>query len=420
MTRPLRVLLIGRHFWPHGSIDSANHLTELACAFQRAGVHVEVVTPRYASSWPEELMVREVSVHRPAAAPRSEWSMGRYVRHLSTWLRQHAGGFDVWMVDAIRDEAMAAIDAAKSHDIPVIVRAGGWGIESDAVWWQSSRSARKCLSTGKQADAVVAISAIHQRDLIAEGYSPDRVHRIEEGFVPLPPRSARARHLARAALARVNADLAAADDAPVLMCASRMTRDGGVNLLVRAAPHLIAKYPQLRIWFIGDGPYRDWIYENLRSEGVRASIAMPGSFCDHGDLYAAADLFLQPDESGLDYFLRSAIASELPIVSLDTPATRAVIDGGLRRSPSPTGAPSKQPESPYVQWVSGGTAKQIRLGLVEAFEHATTTQLMASELRRFVLRTRPWSESVQAYLKLMESLVRRRRPDHPSSMKAVS
>ena len=52
-------------------------------------------------------------VHRPAAAPRSDWSMGRYMRHLSTWLRENAESFDVMLVDAIREESMAAIEASR-------------------------------------------------------------------------------------------------------------------------------------------------------------------------------------------------------------------------------------------------------------------------------------------------------------------
>ncbi len=118
------------------------------------------------------------------------------------------------------------------------------------------------------------------------------------------------------------------EDSPVVICTSRMTRESGVNLLVKAARHLIARYPDLRLWFIGDGPHRDWIYETMRGDGVRASIAMPGSFCDVDDLFAAADVFLQTDDDGLDFFLPNAISAELPIVALDTESTRTVISGG--------------------------------------------------------------------------------------------
>ena len=42
---------------------------------------------------------------------------------------------------------------------------------------------------------------------------------------------------------------------------------------------------------------------------------MPGSFSDPVDLFFAADIYLQSEEAGLDYFLPVAIATELPVVS---------------------------------------------------------------------------------------------------------
>ena len=80
------VLLIGRHFWPHGSIDSAAYLIGLATDLSRRGLHVEVLTPQYASTWPTRIDFRGLTVHRPVAAPRfdgtiaRDWSVNRYVR----------------------------------------------------------------------------------------------------------------------------------------------------------------------------------------------------------------------------------------------------------------------------------------------------------------------------------------------------
>lgn len=413
MNRSPRVLLIGRRFWPHGSIDSAGFLYQLACALNRHGVHVEVVTPRYASSWPQEYTIREISVHRPAAAPRSDWSMGRYVRHLTSWLRQQGGSFDVLMVDAIREEAMAAIEAARMLGCPTILRSHGWGNDGDGVWWHSSRSAKKCGAIGKMADAVIAKSAACQRALIVGGYSPSRIERIDNGFAAGPTRSSESRRLARKALGATNGDLTASDNTPVVLCCSRMTRDSGAIQLVKAARHLIARYPDLRLWFVGDGPHRDWMYESLRGDGVRASIAMPGSFCDTGQLLMAADLFLQTDEDGLDYFLPSAISAELPIVTIDNDSTRAVITGSASDSPPITpGEPDRrepEPDGPapagLVEWVPDATPKLIRRGIMQVLEDLPARRDKASQLRRCLLRSRPQSRCVQAHVALMEKMI---------------
>ncbi|MCH1440135.1 MAG: glycosyltransferase, partial [Rubripirellula sp.] len=177
MRRSPRVLLIGRRFWPHGASDSACFLTELACAIRRGGMHIEVLTPRYASSWPESLVVREIPVHRPAAAPRSDWSISRYLKHLTSWLQQYAKSFDALLVDAIREEAIAVTEVGKQLGIPVVLRCSGWGETSDPVWWKTSRAAKRSCHIAKNADAIVTDSGVNQRKLIAEGFARDRIHR---------------------------------------------------------------------------------------------------------------------------------------------------------------------------------------------------------------------------------------------------
>ncbi len=416
MKHSLRVLLIGRHFWPHGSIDSAGFLFHLACGLHRQGVHVEVLSPRYASSWPEQFTIREIPVHRPAAAPRSDWSMGRYVRHVTTWLRENAKSFDVLLVDAIREESTAAIEASRSLGCPTIVRCAGWGNHSDPQWWRTTRSARKCGVVGRMADAVIVKSAACQRELLVDGYAATRLERINNGFAAGPLRTVESRHAAQSALATIHGDLVTHPETPVVLCASRMTRDGGVNLLVRAARHLIDRYPDLRLWFLGDGPYRDWIYEYLRGEGVRSSIAMPGSFCDVQDVFAAADLFVQPDDDGLDFFLPSAVSAELPIVTVNNESTRAVIAGGA----GPESSLAEQTSS-LVQWCSGATSKLIRTGIMAVLEDLPARRSNASQLRRLLVRRHPQSETVQAYVELMQRVARQKSPKKSdSSIEAAS
>jgi glycosyltransferase involved in cell wall biosynthesis len=380
----------------------------------RHGAHVEVVTPRYAASWPEQLTIRELRVHRPAAAPRSDWSMGRYVRHLTTWLRDNGRSFDALLSDAMREESAAAIEAARSLGCPVILRCSGWGAMGDTAWWSTSRAARKCGNTARMASAVIAPSAACQRALVAAGFPGARIHRIEHGFAAGPIRTPQARYLARRALAAVNSDLATQADDPVLLCFSRMTRDSGTNLLVTAARHLIARYPNLRLWLIGDGPYRDGIYETLRSDGVRASLAMPGSFADASDLFLAADLFLQCDEDGLEYFLPSAIAAELPVVAIDCESTRAVITGAGQ-------LPLQGDPGGLVEWVSSPTAKHVRQAIERVLDDLPAARSRAFRLRRLALRCRPQSETIKAYVELIGRLAADRGSrQRDSSIEAAS
>ncbi len=405
--------MIGRHYWPHGSIDSAGVLMQTACALHRRGVHVEVLAPRFASSWPETIVVREIPVHRVAAAPRSDWLMGRYVRTLTAWLHHHGESFDVVYVDSIREEALAALEAAKQSGVKVILRCRGWGQCSDVAWWETGRSARRCAVAARSADAVIANSAVCERSLVIHGFDPARIERILPGYAAMPARTAERRWQARCALALVNSDLQAEPDAPVVLCNARMIRDGGVDLLARAAHPLISRYPNLRLWFIGDGPYRDSLYQQLRADGVRASIAMPGSFCDSEDLFAAADLFLQSDEDGLEYFLPMAISSELPVVAVDNASIRALIDASspqdLARRYDESWEESQSATSldrPHelIEWCASATPKGVRVGVSNVLDDLGAFRQRAGKLRRILLRSRPHSETTDGYLGLIGRL----------------
>ena len=335
-----RVLLIGRHFWPHGSIDAAGSLIQLASGLQHRGLGVEVLTPRYASTWPTSFCFREIMVHRPVSAPKSDWMVGRYTRQTASWIRDNASAFDVLLVHGGREEAIAAIEAARSLKCRSIVRIDGFGRESDLNWWNTSRAARRCAAFVKTADRIVVSDTRQQRELISRGFSPSNVERIEYGFTnahaEAPSDRAEAsnqRVEARRALAAINGDLRAPADEPVAMCVTSMQRDCGVDILVESARHLVARYPLLHLWLIGDGPQRDAIFHTLRGDGIRASIAMPGSFGDMSDVYAAADLYVHTDESCAQHALRTAAAHALPIVACDDALTRAVLQPAEQDSP---------------------------------------------------------------------------------------
>lgn len=396
----IRVLLVGRHFWPHGSHDSGGWLVQLALGLHRSGVAVEVVTPRYAASWPTKMTFREIPVHRPAAAARSDWSMGRYLRHLGQWLRERGGAYDVIYGDATRDEATAVVEAARAVGRPSVLRVAGWGECGDAAWWPSSRAARRVVGFARMADRTVVGSASTQRHLLSQGFEASRLVRIERGFSPGAPRSATSRAAARKSVATANGDLAASTDTPVILCAGRMTSEAGMNRVAEAAPALVRRFPDLRVWFLGDGPHRESLYTYLRGEGVRASISMPGSFADLQDVLDAADLFVQPGHDGLDSFVPAAVSAELPLVIRDDMAVREAIR-------VPAGAAIE----PLVGWYQGDSAKALRVAIRHAVERLPERRRDAAELRRSLVRAHPLRETIDAYRRLFEELAGRPAAD---------
>lgn len=407
--RSLRVLLVGRHFWPHASFDAAGFLAQLATDLYRSGVHVEVVTPRYAASWPEHFHFREIPVHRPAAAPRSDWSMGRYVRHLTTWLKEHSESFDLILADSIREESQAVVEAASAAGIASVLVSAGWGDESDPAWWQSSRSARRCAATAKEADAVIVKNAAAERLMIAQGFPQSLLHRIEIGFTSSVNNLEDNRAAARNRLAAVNSDLTTRPDSEVVLCTGRMQKNGTMQWLASTARQLIANRPDLRFWFVGDGPERQSLYDFLRADGVRNSIAMPGSFVDTTDLMIAADVFVHGDRQGLDFGLPSAVSAAIPIVAAEIAELRSLltpIGKPIKRIGS--AAPSDKPDDPQdeaVAWFSPGKSKSLRVAIRRTLDDMPQAKQRTLQLRRDLVRSRPQTKAIEAYIDLMTRVV---------------
>jgi len=407
VNRRLRVLAIGRHFWPLGANDSAAHLMELATDLSRSGLHLEVLTPSWSNAQPKRFVFREFTVHRPIAAPRfdgafvRDWSVNRYLRLLAGWIRDTGTSFDVLIADTAREEAVAAMDAAKSLGCATVVRLGGWDQDGDLAWWQAHRTAGRCLAAVRRADAVIVKTSTEHRELIARGFRSNQLHRIEPGFASATVRSESAKLEARRVLAATNADLAAPLDMPVIVCCAPLNDDPGIRMLIESVRVLVSRFPGLRFWFIGDGPYRDSYYDYLRGEGVRDAIALPGSFTDMQEILAAADLYVQTNGGGLDSFLRQAVAADLPVVSVDTAATRAVL-----------AVPQQDAAAEWVTWYQPHQIKSLRLAVRSVLENRLPCLERAQHLRRHLARQRPRQASVQAYVKLISLLAARRSAVH--------
>ncbi len=445
----MRILLVGRRFWPHGSLDSAAHLIQLASDMQRRGTLVEVLTPRYAASWTTELSFREIPIHRPAIAPRSDWSSGRYIRFLTRWMVEKSPRYDLIFVDNAREETIAAVDACRTSTdrnghCPVVVRMGHSAGQSDLRWWETSRMGKRCENSARSANQIIVSGPTLQRSLISRGFSPQQVCRIDTGINTARRADHAKRIAARTALSAINRDLHAPADEPVAFCVTPMEKsanrigdprgDQAIHVMVQSARHLVARYPTLHLWFIGDGSQRDLVYETLRGDGVRASVAMPGSFGIMEDVFAASDVFVQIDASGLDHFLPSAVAAQLPIVAADLPEIRE------RLSLTATGTDMNKLEPPdddfpfadsryanarladsLVAWFDPQRPKTFRQSMRRVIDDLPTAASNANALHRQLIRECPQSKTIDNYLTVFENVIAsHRHTDQGPSMGAVS
>ncbi len=404
--------MVSRHYWPHLGIESARQTVRLADALTRSGIEIEVWTPHYGSGWPDELTHREITVHRPAAAPRSDWSMGRYLRQLAYWLDQNGGRFDLMFVATIRNEASVVVSAARQHGCPVVLQHSGSGRSADDRQWDSMRHGRRIVAAARSADAILVSRVATLQRLVGREWPAERIHRIVWGITPTGPAlpdDASARQQSRRALKAINADLAVDRDSLVVGCCGEMEPWGGMMTLARAIPDLVSVWPDLRFWFVGDGSMRNEIYRHFKHEGVRQNIAMPGTFVDWDDIFRVLDLLVIPSSSdSLDETLASAIASAVPVVIADASESRQSVGeaaGG-------------------VTWFEEDNPESLHDAIKWRLIDPVAAKSVAVETRKQLLVGRPFSETIAQYIQLFSTLVESRsrkvapiapRPNSPQS-----
>jgi glycosyltransferase involved in cell wall biosynthesis len=399
-----RVLMISRHYWPHHCVDAANRDVRLADALHRTGIDIEVLSPRYASSWPDQLMHREIVVHRPIAAPRSQWSIGRYIKNLQAWLGEHAGRYDVLFSTRMNEEVVPVVQIAVHSQIGCVVGHSGTGAAADHLTWETMRYGRRIRASLGRCDAIVTSWASVHRDLIAMGIAPQRVHRIDLGVMAAatsigrdapaggdqdPNSNSAAVTRSRTALAEVNGDLAAPRGSLVVLSCGQLRTISGTMTLAHAAVDLIDRWPDLRFWFVGDGPQREALHSYLRTHGARQNVALPGTFVDFEDLFRAADLFVVPSAADtLEDTLAAAVAAGIPLVVADSADTRAFFGG----------------QDPAVLWCAADDGENLRAAIAAALADLPGRRAAAALLRRRLLQSRPYESSVRAYKQLLQTL----------------
>lgn len=420
----MRVLLVGRHFWPHGTIDAAGHLIQLATGMHRAGVHVEVMAPRFSNRWAQRFVFREFNVHRPVVVAKNDWGASRYLKHTTQWLQTNASHFDAIMCVGAGEESIAVIDASRQLNVPSIIQLMGRGAACDLNHLTSTKQGRRTAAALKTADQIVVASPSQHRALVSAGFAPEKICRVATSVStstnPTEKNRTTLREKTRYALAAINSDLFAASETPVALCIGPMTSGSAVEYVTERAMQLLNRMPQLSLWLVGDGPRRDAIHKRLRSDGLRQAVAIPGSFGTPEDLFAAADLYLQPDDGGMDFLLPAAIAAGLPIVAGDSPATREFFSASPEPSSQAEASSSSRSRetgnNENVFWFDKTKNKGLRGAVEGVLKDLSAARERSDSLRVIMQRTVPLNQSIGQMIDLIGRL-RKTAPSHPNEDK---
>lgn len=412
--------MVGRSFWPHGNVDSAGHLMELATGLHTAGTNVAVATAKYAASWADQFTFREFPVFRPVRIFRTGWaargdrSASRYIRNLRQWIESNSFSADVIYCNGSREEAIAVIEAASNLELPAVVRLAGHGQTSDLAFFDDTRVGKRCRAAVAKADAIVVSDAATERGWISSGGSSENVCRIPIGIGQATNQEPIRTSELRRALAQINGDLFVPDACNVVLSVERMQEPGGIMTLVNAAYGLTQHVPHLQFWLTGDGPARDTIYNHLKSDGLRQMVAMPGSFGALDDLFQAADLVVHAGDEGFDHQIPAAIAAGIPLVLANRDTARRffdvsdadvgsmILDSRHASQPDPRGQQTRPGE--WVWWFDDRRPKTLRFAIAQIVGGLDVARQRAALVRKWMLRHRSQRQSIDQYTSLFSRL----------------
>jgi glycosyltransferase involved in cell wall biosynthesis len=148
------------------------------------------------------------------------------------------------------------------------------------------------------AHRVVTNSSAAGRILAQEGVAPAAIVHIPNG-IELAGRPA-----------------CAEPGAPRVIVVANLRREKGHDVLLDAAPYVLAVRPDVVLTIVGDGPLRAAIEAEVHRRGLARSVELLGSRTDVPDLLANAGVFVLPSHSeARPNALMEAMAAGLPVVA---------------------------------------------------------------------------------------------------------
>jgi glycosyltransferase involved in cell wall biosynthesis len=173
-------------------------------------------------------------------------------------------------------------------------------------------------------DAVITTGK-HIRQTLLDGYhlSEDRVYSIPTGVDT-------DRFFPRAPNLKLKRELGLAEEALVITLAAVLRAQKRHELVIAAAPAILQKYPQARFLFVGEGPRRNLITEELKRTQMAPFFLMTGHRDDLPELLSITDLGVVSSQAeGVPQFLLQTMAMAKPMVATRVGGIPDIIEDGV-------------------------------------------------------------------------------------------
>jgi len=182
------------------------------------------------------------------------------------------------------------------------------------------------------------------------------------------------------------------DDGPLVVCAGRLSRQKGQDVLLEAWPLVEEKVPGARLVLVGSGPDKDSIVR--RAVGRVAAV---GERADAAEWIGAADVVAMPSRwEGMSFVMLEAMARGRCIVATDVSGASECLDGAGAVVPveNPRALADAIAERLRDRALREAEGREARLRAERSYDLARTTRRIA-ELYLEMLHLR-WPEEIDS------------------------
>jgi glycosyltransferase involved in cell wall biosynthesis len=223
-----------------------------------------------------------------------------YMISLGVYLLIHRHEYDIIHVHQALYPAFISVLVGKQIlRKPVIVKTASSGITSDikslSMLPLGSFQLRYLV---KRMDCLVTVSHEAGKEFIANGYPQQKILYIPNG-VSIPPK-------AKSSCGRVMR----------ILTIARLSREKGIDVLVRAWTYARAKEEAARLEIVGSGPLESELKKLCKSLNIAESVHFVGMVHNPSDYLKQADLFVLPSRSeGMSNALLEAMSYGIPCIA---------------------------------------------------------------------------------------------------------
>lgn len=136
---------------------------------------------------------------------------------------------------------------------------------------------------------------------------------------------------------------------PYILIVSRLGPRKGLEDLIACARLVVTRFPQIRFYIAGDGPYRGQIQRAIKSSNLMENVILLGHVKDRQrlvGLYQEAIVFVHPAHyEGLPTVLLEAMSCGRPVVATAVSGTLDVVEDGINGLLVPSHCPKQMADA---------------------------------------------------------------------------